>query len=80
MNGERIQFSMSVDPADKNWACVTAYGCQHTFINTGDMYAMALRYASYLTGGSLTYVRGGVEEVPSMCWRSELEHRRCLVL
>ena len=57
-------FSLSVDPADRRRAYVTAYGGQASFINDGDMYAMALEYAVHITNGVLTYIRADGTEAP----------------
>jgi hypothetical protein len=57
MIGERVKFSMSVDPADRERAYVTVYGSQSSFINSGDMYQLALQYASQLTAGSLEFIQ-----------------------
>jgi hypothetical protein len=64
--GELIRFSMSIDPKDRGRAYVTSHGCQITFMNDGDMYAMAAEYASHLTGGALKFIRKNGKPAPVM--------------
>jgi hypothetical protein len=74
-----MQFTMCVDPGSRDRAYATIHGVQSSFINRGgDMYAMALRYASYATDGAVVYVRGGAEEHPVKRWNGlrELERAR----
>ena len=73
-SGELVHFSLSIDPAQRARAYVTSSGVQGSFIGGGDMYAAALRYASYLTCGALIYVqRDGTEYVPLGFWNPRRE-------
>ena len=63
---ESGSISLSVDPADRGRAFVTSCGGQASFINDGDMYAMALEYAVHITNGALTYIRADGTEAPAV--------------
>ena len=63
---EIIQLTVYADPSERSRAYITSHGTQKSFINgdNGDMYAMALEYVSYLTGGALRFVRKNGKKAP----------------
>ena len=58
------KFTMSIDPKDRSRAYVTSHGNQNSFINNGDMYAMAAEYASYLSNGAVKFIRKDGKPAP----------------
>jgi len=59
MISEAPRFTMYVDPANRERAYSTVHGAQNSFVGGGDMYAMTLGYATYLSRGALEYIRHG---------------------